>query len=745
MDSIGNYTTRVQNEVSRLKSPEHMLGKALIQPFADSNSGSRKLLFSVQADQALELLHAEVPIIQTGYENRYGDLSSSIIKAESDYDVVGKVCKFESNPQMCYYLILRDKATNVLHVRERIKYFHTTETYGYNYDTQFYDSLEVGFEISKDAITRHSISYDEYMNRCDGVNLLATYIATDITMEDGMLISEAAAKKLASPLIKKVEVNVNENDILLNLMGNDEVYKSFPSIGEEISHGVLCAIRREKIEDSLFTQSVQRLKQIMMSDEKYVMEGGRVIDINIRCNNPAALAERHTNYQVLYYYNDHIRFIKEFCNTIDSLRAKYGSTLSIDLGEMYTNFDRELKGALFLDQKVSNGTRIEFIIQEDNIPHIGDKITNRYGGKGVISKILPVDQMPRLADTKEPLDICINSSTCMNRENIGQLHEISLTHIGKSIVDYIKMNLLSTEESFDMILKFMSLLSEPLVRDMKVTLSRLTSEEKDVYLQSILDAGNIYLSLKPISESVNLDKLNTIYKEFPWIKQRVIESPIVGSNGKLRFIPARRSSVVGHIYMYRLKQYAEEKHSVTSLSSVNIRNENSRSKANKAYKILHKNTPIQFGDMESGDLSHLGLENVISILMIHSVSPKARRLVEKIYTEDPYQINIELDSESSNRKAEILNAYMKAIGYKFNFIKKLKKKSPLVKMKPFHIETARCRIGSILPENEVIDPRVLAAQINSYKNAKPICKIQPYIIDEKENNNRGDSNDSKKD
>ena len=62
--------------------------------------------------------------------------------------------------------------------------------------------------------------------------------------------------------------------------------------------------------------------------------------------------------------------------------------------------------------------------------------------------------------------------------------------------------------------------------------------------------------------------------------------------------------------MYRLQQYAEEKHSVTAMSSTNLRNENSRNKANKNYKATHQSTPVNFGNMELGDLGHMGMEHV---------------------------------------------------------------------------------------------------------------------------------------
>ena len=48
----------------------------------------------------------------------------------------------------------------------------------------------------------------------------------------------------------------------------------------------------------------------------------------------------------------------------------------------------------------------------------------------------------------------------------------------------------------------------------------------------------------------------------------------------------------------KVKQYAEEKFMATNLSSTNIRNENTKSKASREFRELHSNTPIRFGNME---------------------------------------------------------------------------------------------------------------------------------------------------
>ena len=246
----------------------------------------------------------------------------------------------------------------------------------------------------------------------------------------------------------------------------------------------------------------------------------------------------------------------------------------------------------------------------------------------------------------------------------------------------IKLGYFNTDEAFQEIIKFLSFCSPAEAECMAESLNVLTAEDRDIFLQSIIDSGNILMSIEPMSESMSIDLLSELYDAFPYVTQRTVMVPVEGSNGKLRFIAARRTGVVGHLAMYRLQQYAKEKHSVTSLSSTNLRNENTRNKANKYYKATNKATPVNFGDMEMGDLGHLGFENVITLLMIHSVSPHARRLVENMFVDDPYLVDIKLDENSSNRSAEILNTYLKAIGYKLVFTKTPKKLTKPFTIKP---------------------------------------------------------------
>ena len=153
--------------------------------------------------------------------------------------------------------------------------------------------------IHKGDIIRRSTGFDKYGNRTSGKNINIAYMALDINMEDSVLISKRCSELMSAPLLRTVKIIINENDIPLNIYGNDNMYKVFPDIGEDIKDGILMAYRRDKKEEAIYTQSVKRLQEIMMSDDKITIKG-KVIDINIYCNNPEYIK---TNAYNQGYYN----------------------------------------------------------------------------------------------------------------------------------------------------------------------------------------------------------------------------------------------------------------------------------------------------------------------------------------------------------------------------------------------------------------------------------------------------------
>ena len=673
MANILSIDKEIEYYTKDLKSDDYLLGKGLAMPFNPTNSGSRKLMFSTMREQSIPLNHAEVPIIQTGFENEFGRESSSFVEAESNYKVLYKVNKF-SFVNNHYYLIVQNMDNGVYDVIERLEYNHNTESYGYLYDNTYLDSLKPGSEIKKGNIIKKSIGFDQFNNKMDGVNLITMYLSCAQNMEDSAIISESAAKKLETTLVKNTSVIINDNDILLNLYGDEKHYKTFPDIGEKINNGIFCSVRRLENDNMLYTLSQNRLRDIMMSDKNILMDG-LVVDIDVKCNNPEVLSESVYNQQLYFYYTEKIKFCKQITELVAPLALN--GKLTYNLNKLYSTCRDTIAGKQFANDKVFNNVLMEITILESLPMSPGDKACDRYGGKGVISQILPDHLMPKLSNGKT-VEIIKNQSTCINRENLGQLFEQSLTFIGSRIIDYFKTGILSYPEMFKIWYDFVVELDPNQANYMIETYNLRDEYETKIFIDSILEEDAIILSLLPFTSNLTIDKLNTIYKKFPWIKPYNVTVPIQDSNGNIRYIETRKPLVVGKIYNYRLKQYAEEKFSVTSLSATNLKNLNTRSKSSKIYESKYKKTPIMFGAMESGNMAHLSMQYVIMNLMIYSSSPQGRRLFEHLLVGDPYNIDIKLDKNSKNRNAEIINVLFKTMGLKLVFSKVPKSKDYFV-------------------------------------------------------------------
>lgn len=626
-------------------------------------------MYSIHRSHVFPLMNPEKAIIQTGYEIRFSDYSSSISKTDANYQVIAKISKFSFAPNHHYWLIFKDMNSNRLDIQERISYEHVTESYGYLYNNEYLDNLNIGDCIPKGTIIQKSLAFDEYNNRTDGRNFNVIYMSLDDNMEDSLIFSDKAAGTLTSPLIKPVQIMINDNDIPLNLYGNDKIYKAFPDIGEDIKDANLIALRKEKKDEAYYTQSVDRLRKIVMSDDIKQVHG-KVIDVDIFCNNPDIL-DNHYYAQFKLYYNELQRMSAEVVQTILPY-ASQGYQMSYDLQKFFANAKRVCNKDQYIAKRTFSNIIINITVLEELPMNSGDKASNRFGGKGIISDIWPQEFMPRFKNAKgeyEYADVIFNSSTMYGRENPGQMFELSLTHIGCEIINKIIADNLSLEDAYNLIYTYMNLCAPEEAAYLETYRQNMTREELALYVESIVNDGAIHLSIKPISESMTIDKLNDIYKHFPWIQQNNVEIAIIDSDGMPRHVPARRKAIIGKEYLYRLKQYAEEKFSATSLSSTNIKNENTKSRNKKEYRGLYPNTPIRFGSMETSNFQHIGVENVVANLMIHSTSPQGRRLVEQMYIDDPFNIDIKLDSYSKNRSAEIANTYLKTIGRRIKFTK----------------------------------------------------------------------------
>lgn len=732
MANIINVDKQIEDSTKNLKDLNAVLGRTLMQPFKPANSGSRALMFSVHSEHLMVPTHGEVPLVQTGYETEFGVNSTSYVESKANYRVLHKINKFAFKNNH-YYLIVQDIDTGVYDVIERVTYKHNTESYGYIWDNKKIDALKPGSIIRKGEIIKTSTGFDEYGNKMNGVNLVTMYLSCAQNMEDSIILSESAAKKLETSLIKSTDVMINDNDILLNLYGDQSTYKTFPDIGEPIKNGIFCSIRRMENENILFTLSQKNLRDIMISDRNILMDG-IVADIDVFCNNPEALGDSHYNQQLYFYYTQKMDFCKQINDIVGPLAMN--CKLSYDLQKLYAICrDTIAKKQYFKDRQFNNVIMKVTVVQQLPMTE-GDKMCDRYGGKGVVSEIRPDNLMPRL-DNGRVVDVIKNQSTCINRENMGQLHEQSLSFISMRIIDHIKNSSISWSNKAITIFKFLSMIDKSLARWAASAFDIYDENEAMLFVDSVIDDDGIVISDLPFTTSINIDTINSIYQAFPYIEPYAVQVPMEDSNGNIRYITARRPMVVGKIYNYRLKQYAEEKFSVTSLSATNLKNLNTRSKANKMYETKYTKTPIMFGPMESGDLAHLGMQYVVMNLMLYSSSPQGRRLFEQLLTGDPYDIDIRLDKDSKNRNAEIINALMKTMGLRLVFEKHPKVKKQMVgrvmcKTVPPRLFKPKTNIRDIMGRFDELDMMYKAA-LQDRKHNPMVTRVMCRVVDENGN------------
>ena len=668
-----NLNEQIEYHSSRLRCREEIAGKGLMMPNNPTNSGPRKIMFSTQLEQLLGLYEPEIPLLGTGYESRFAKFSSNYIEAGDDFKVLAKIDKFSFGniKNHHYWLIIQNLRTMEYDVVERTPYEYVTETYGFLYNNDSIDKLTQGSTIRKGDIIRQTNAMDEYGNRMDGANLNVTYISNELSKEDAFIISDVAAEKMAAPLVKKISIVINDNDIPLNMYGNDDVYKPSPDIGEQIINGILLGLRKEKNDESLFAQSKERLQKIMISDDVYVYPmTGRVADIDICCNNAENLINNPYFKQLKFYNDQKIEFNQTFVATVEPLIRT--GMCSYELKKMYSDCNKFLNGKQHLKDKPFSNVIIEYTILDKNRVEVGDKLSNRYGGKGVVSAILPQSLMPRtkIGNKEVIVDIVYNSSTCFNRENTGQLFESSTNFIGSNIAAYMEYNVLEISQYLDMLETFYRVVAPKQADSLCRYMNSLPKEGIQMFIDSVIEAGGIRVSQEPMTECMDLDKLAYLYDQFPWISKTDTMVPQEDSNGNIRYITASRKLVIAKQYIYRLKQYGEEKFSAVSLSATNTKNENVRSNSKKTHRSMHSKNPTKiFGEMETGDLMHAGVEQTIIALMLHSASPSGRRLCESLLVDDPFNIDIKLDSNCKNRSAEILNTYLTTMGLRLKFSK----------------------------------------------------------------------------
>ncbi len=342
-------------------------------PFIEHDDANRALMGSNMQRQAVPLLITERPVVGTGLEARVAKDSGMVVCSTVD-GTVERVVGEE--------IVIRDKQGKA-HLYTLMKYVRSNQDTCINQRpiVNEGDEVHVGDVIADGAST----SCGELSL---GKNILVAYMPWEgYNYEDAILLSERCVHDdiFTSLHIEKLEIDARQTKI-----GPEEITREIPNVSED-------ALRH------LDERGIVRIGARVYADDILV---GKV--------TPKGETEHPPEEKLLRaIFAEKARDVKD--NSLRVPHGEGGRVLDVKV------FDREKGDEL----PPGANTVIRVYIAQRRKVSVGDKLSGRHGNKGIVSRILPKEDMPFLPDGT-PVDIVLNPLGVPSRMNVGQTYECLL-------------------------------------------------------------------------------------------------------------------------------------------------------------------------------------------------------------------------------------------------------------------------------------------------------------------------------
>ncbi|MBI5160490.1 MAG: DNA-directed RNA polymerase subunit beta [Micrococcales bacterium] len=357
-------------------SPRQMVsvGTSLI-PFLEHDDANRALMGANMQRQAVPLLRSHAPLVGTGMENYAAVDAGDVVTAEKagvvsevSADVV--VVQLDEGGTQEYFLRKFDRSNQGTSYNNRVI-------------VEQGERVEVGQVLADGPATENG-------ELALGKNLLVAFMPWEgHNFEDAIILSQNLVKDdvLSSIHIEEYEVDARDTKL-----GKEEITRDLPNVSPELLADL---------------------------DERGIIRIGAEVapgDILVGKVTPKGETELSAEERLLRaIFNEKSREVRD-----TSLKVPHGEEGTIIGVKVFDAQDGDDELGSGVNQRV-----VVYIAQKRKITE-GDKLAGRHGNKGVISKILPVEDMPFLADGT-PVDIILNPLGIPGRMNFGQVLE---THLG---------------------------------------------------------------------------------------------------------------------------------------------------------------------------------------------------------------------------------------------------------------------------------------------------------------------------
>ena len=362
-------------------SPQMMVSVATAMiPFLENDDANRALMGANMQRQAVPLLVTEAPIVATGQEYKNCQDAEVCVLAEED-GVVTRVSadsisvQYDSGISKTYKLIKFLRSNHGTCINQR-------------------PIVDVGQRFKK----RETLADGPSTNNGEialGRNILMGFMTWEgYNYEDAVLLSERIVKEDVFTSIHIEEYDMEARDTKL---GPEEITRDIPNVGEDALRDL---------------------------DERGIIRVGAEVhtgDILVGKVTPKGETDLTAEERLLRaIFGEKAREVRD-----TSLKVPHGeSGIVVDV-KVFTRENGDELGP-----GVNECVRV-YIAQKRKIS-VGDKMAGRHGNKGVVSRIMPIEDMPFLPDGT-PLDIVLNPLGVPSRMNIGQVLEVHLGYAAKTL------------------------------------------------------------------------------------------------------------------------------------------------------------------------------------------------------------------------------------------------------------------------------------------------------------------------
>jgi len=384
----GNYTQRSPKDVQYLDvSPRQIISvSASMIPFLEHDDANRALMGCNMQRQAVPLLFPEPPHVGTGMERKCARDSGVLIKAKHDGEVIYVSSEL---------IKVKVKGSNDIDEYTLLKYQRT------NNDTCNHQrpTVNVGEKVKAgDTLADGPATFNGELAL--GRNILVGFVPWNgYNYEDAVLISQRVVREdwFTSIHIKEFQIEIRETKL-----GPERITRDIPN-------------KRDEDVVNLDSDGIIRIGAKVRSGDILV---GKV--------TPKSETETTPEFKLLNsIFGEKAKEVRD-----SSLKVPHGiEGVVIDIQQMSRAQGDDLNPGV---EKV-----VKVLIANKRKLREGDKMAGRHGNKGVVSRILPIEDMPYLEDGT-PLDVCLNPLGVPSRMNIGQILESELGIAGKYLNQFFE-------------------------------------------------------------------------------------------------------------------------------------------------------------------------------------------------------------------------------------------------------------------------------------------------------------------